>query len=255
EITIASPPYFSYRLSNRGAVATSMRIEAERLPDGTTRAITGADGQPIELLPQQSQLKSQQPDGMVGALGIRLPWAPELAAKLNNVNFRIEGIDPGKSDITLSEGEPRKISFVYSSPEVEVRKDFTFRAGDLVFDAAVSVKVKGSPQPVELVLGPRFGDQSDKQTGSYSQPPHVMAYQVGDHVDHIDPRSIPPPFAKITGLDESGKRIELDKPLAPDVDSIQIIGSDGKISLGYAKVIDRDSSGRSLVLGSLPSGT
>jgi YidC/Oxa1 family membrane protein insertase len=73
-------------------------------------------------------------------------------------------------------------------------------------------------------------------------------------VDRIDPRSITPSFAKITSIDESGKRVDLDKPLAQDVDSIQILGNDGKTSLGYGRVTDREDGGRSLVLDTLPAG-
>ena len=249
ELTITSAPYWTYKFSNKGAVATSMAITAEKLSDGSVRPITGADGQALELVPPI-------PEGanLVRPLGIRLPWMPDLASKINNANFRIEGLEPGKSEIDLNEGEHREISFVYSSPEAVVRKTFAFTGGSLVFNTTVSVTVNGSPQPVELVIGPRFGDQSDRTTGSYSQPPSIMASQVGDRVDHIDPRSITPPFGKITALDEASKRIELDKPLAQDVDSIQILGSDGKLRLGYARVVERDASGRSLVLGSLPDG-
>jgi YidC/Oxa1 family membrane protein insertase len=249
EVTISSLPYWSFTLSNRGAVATSMKISAERLPDGSTRPITGADGQALELVPRDT-------GNLIKPLGIRLPWTPDLASRINKSNFRIEGIEASQSEINLREGDKAEISFVYSSQDAVVRKDFTFRGGDLVFDTKVTAKIPGNPQPqpVEVVIGPRFGDQSDKQTGTYSQPPRIIAYQVGDHVDRIDPRSITPPFAKITSLDESGKRIEMDKPLAQDVDSIQILGSDGKVSLGYARVVDRDNGGRSLVVDSLPSG-
>src|SRR5215471_19418894 len=249
EITIRSAPFWTYKFSNRGAVATSMTISAEKLADGSVRPITGADGQALELVPPI-------PEGanLVRPLGIRLPWMPDLGSKINNANFRIEGLEPGKSEIDLNEGEHRDISFVYSSPEAVVRKTFSFTGGSLVFNTTVSVTANGSPQPVELVIGPRFGDQSDRATGSYSQPPSIMASQVGDRVDHIDPRSITPPFGKIIALDGASKRIELDKPLAQDVDSIQVLGSDGKLSLGFARVVERDASGRSLVLSSLPDG-
>jgi YidC/Oxa1 family membrane protein insertase len=247
KITIISP-YWTYTLSNQGAVATSMKISGERLADGSKRDITGADGQALQLIPQEV-------GNLTRPLGIRLPWTPQLATKLNNANYRVEGIDPNQHDeINLNEGDHCTITFVYLSPEAVVSKTFVFRGSDLVFDATVSVKVKGNAQPVELVIGPRFGDQSDKQTGSYSRPPGIIAGQVGDHVDRIDTRSITPPFAKITGLDEAGKRVELDKPLAPDVDSIQFLGSDGKLSLGHAWVTGRDNGGLGLVLDSLPSG-
>src|SRR5215813_13169107 len=51
EITISSD-YWSYRLSNKGAVATSIRLRAEKAADGSMREITGADNQALELVPQ-----------------------------------------------------------------------------------------------------------------------------------------------------------------------------------------------------------
>src|SRR5262249_58214281 len=99
-------------------------------------------------------------------LGIRLPWKPELATKLNNANFRIEGLDTDQSEINLNQGEQRKISFVYSSPEAVVRKTFAFTGGNLVFDANVIVTVNGSAQPVALVIGPRFGAPTPSQTAT-----------------------------------------------------------------------------------------
>src|SRR5262249_2790027 len=73
EITINSEGSWSYKLSNEGAGATSMRILGERQADGSTLPITGADSQPLELIPQDVH-------NLVKPLGIRLPWKPELAA-------------------------------------------------------------------------------------------------------------------------------------------------------------------------------
>jgi YidC/Oxa1 family membrane protein insertase len=246
EITVRSATW-AYKLSNEGAVATSMIISAEKLADGETRPITGADNHTLELVPDNVH-------NLVHPLGIRLPWTPDLASKINSANFRIDGVEDNQPDIILNEGESRKISFIYSSPEAEVRKEFTFHGDSLVFDASVAVRIKGILQPVDLVIGPRFGDQSDTQTGTYSQPPSIVACQVGDRVDRMDPRSITPAFGKITALDEAGKRVDLDKPLAGDVDSIQFLSSDGKNSLGYARVISRENGGSSLVLDSVPPG-
>src|SRR5262249_30351490 len=109
--------------------------------------------------------------------------------------------------------------------------------------------------PVEIVLGPRFGDQSDKQTGSYSTPPQFVAYtREGDRQSILAAR-ITPPFATITVVDEASNQIEIDKPLAGDVDQIKLLADKGATFLGYARVVSREANGHRLTLDALPTGT
>jgi hypothetical protein len=70
-----------------------------------------------------------------------------------------------------------------------------------VFDITAEVIANGSQQAVEVVLGPRFGDQSDKQTGSYTTPPSVLAYTRDGHRQQIHGTAITPPFATINAVD------------------------------------------------------
>jgi YidC/Oxa1 family membrane protein insertase len=232
-------------LSNRGAVATSWMI----LKDGD-RIITAADGSPLELIPQQ------EIEHLGAPLRMRLPWSPELAEQLNRVNFQVEGVN--ESPITLKAGEQREIVFTYSSPTAKARKTFKFSGDKFLFETTAEVTANGSPQPVELVIGPRIGDQMDKQTGgSYSTPPQVVAYnREGKRLSFVAPR-ITPAFAKVTQIDEAAKRIQVDKPLAPDVDSIRIVGGDGKnfiTHIGYARVVGREPDNKTLTLDAIPQG-
>ncbi|HJZ68390.1 MAG TPA: membrane protein insertase YidC, partial [Blastocatellia bacterium] len=169
EITI-NTHYWRAKLSNRGAVATSWILDRYE-EGGREREITGADGNKLQLIPQQI------PEYLAAPWSLRTPWSPEIGSKLNGVNFQVEGIGPNDNEINLTgPGDTRTISFVYSSPAVSAKKTFTFHGDSFVVDITVDVKTGGSEQPAEIVLGPRFGDQSDKQTGSYSTPPQVVAY-------------------------------------------------------------------------------
>lgn len=246
EITIKSE-YWRATLTNRGAVATSWVLSKYK-EDGVERAITGADGNELQLIP------AQIPDELDAPLSLRTPWAPELATQLHHVNFQIEGVGTSENEITLGPDEKRVIRFTYVSPAVTATKTFTFHGDGFVFDLAADVKTSGSEQPVELVLGPRFGDQSDRQTGSYSTPPQVIAYTRDGQRQAILPGRITPPFATITAVDQASSQIDLDKPLAGDVNQIKLTADKGATLLGYARVVNREANGQRLTLDQLPRG-
>jgi YidC/Oxa1 family membrane protein insertase len=233
------------KISNHGAVITSWIL----LKEGN-RDLTAADGSPLELIPQQ------QLEQLGAPLRFRLPWSSELTAQLNQVNFQVEGASD--SEITLHAGEQRELVFTYTSPTATARKSFTFYGDKFIFDTTAAVTANGSPQPVELVIGPRIGDQTDKQTGgSYSTPPQVVTYSTEGKRHSFMGAHITTPFAKITQLDETAKRIQIEKPLADYVDSIKIIGGDGKnfiTYLGTARVVSREPGNTTLTLDVLPQG-
>jgi len=246
EITIKTD-YWRVKLSNRGAVATSW-ILLKYKEDGLERPITGADGNELQLIPQEI------PDDLDAPMSLRTPWSPEIGSQLNRVNFQIDGVGPDEKEFKVDSADQRRITFTYTSPTVTATKTFVFRGDSFVFDVTANVK-SSSEQPVEIVLGPRFGDQSDRQTGSYSTPPQMVAYSRDGHRQAIVAASITPPFATITAVDQSSNQIEIDKPLAGDVDQIKIVADKGATFLGYARVVNREANGQRLTLDSLPSGT
>ena len=254
EITIiAKPnqetsPYWRATLSNRGAVATSWILSRYK-EDGVEREITGADGKELQLLPQEI------PDQLSAPLSMRTPWSPEIASQLNRVNFEVSGLSANESEITLGPTESRTITFTYKSPSITATKSFTFHGGSFVFDTTADVKSNGAAQPVELILGPRFGDQSDRQTGSYSTPPQVIAYTRDGQRQQILGARITPPFATVTALDAGSNQIELDKPLAADVSQIKITADKGSTFIGYARVLNLEANGQRITVDSLPAGT
>jgi YidC/Oxa1 family membrane protein insertase len=239
--------YWHATLTNRGAVATSWVLNKYK-EDGVERNITGADGNELQLIPQHI------PEELSAPLSLRTPWSPDTAAQLNKVNFQIEGVGADENEIQLGPNDKRVISFKYVSPSLTATKTFTFRGDSFVFDLTVEVKSNGSEQPVEVILGPRFGDQSDKQTGSYSTPPQVIAYTRDGQRQQILGSRITPPFATVTAVDQGSSQIDIDKPLAGDVSEIKVTADKGVTFLGYARVINREANGQRLTLDRLPAG-
>jgi len=252
ELTIrfvdGSSEYGAATFSNRGAVATSWILSRYK-ENGQERTITGADGNPLQLIPKQL------PEPLSPPLSLRTPWSPEVGRQLNQVNFEIQGVGPNETEITLGSNESRTITFKYSSPSITATKSFTFRGGSFVFDVTADVNSGGNGQLAEIVLGPRFGDQSDKQTGSYSTPPQVVAYTRDGQRQQVLGAAITPPFATITRVDHDSNQIEVDKPVAEGVTQLKLTADKGATLIGYAQVTNREANGHRLTLDSLPPGT
>lgn len=244
-----STPYWTIDLSNRGGVATSWILKKTRNADGSTSPIFSADGKELQLVAQQVS------DRFGAPLRILTPWTPELGEGLNDKNFQIEGVAPDESEVKVNGGDsPRTITFVYSSQEVTARKSFTFNGDGFSFDATAEVTRSGEQQPVYLILGPRFGDQSHKQTGSYATPPQVIAHDKLGNTDRIPAGRITPPFAEITAIDSENNTVEIDQSLPSGVDRVKLVGSDEGAFIDYSRVLSQESSGRRLKLDRWPAG-
>ncbi|HSQ20777.1 MAG TPA: membrane protein insertase YidC, partial [Blastocatellia bacterium] len=244
---IINTPYWRVTLSNRGAVATSWILKNYK-ENGEDRIITGADGNPLQLIPQEI------PDPLTLPLSLRTPWLPEIAMQLNQVNFQVEGASPNGEEIKLGPDEARTIAFTYTSPSITAKKSLTFHGGTFVFDVTAEVVSNNGSQPVEIILGPRIGDQSDKQTGSYSTPPQVIAYTRDGKRQQILGAAITPPFATITAINHDSNQIDLDKPLAEGVAGVKLVADKGARLIGYARVTNREANGRRITLDALPAG-
>jgi YidC/Oxa1 family membrane protein insertase len=247
EITITTP-YWSVKMSNRGAIATSWKL-LKYIENGQERFIKGADGGELELIPQSL------PPGLEPPLSLRTPWSPDVGSQLSNVNFQVDGVPAGDNVIHLENGETLKVTFSYRSPTLSATKSFTFSGDGFVVDVMAEARSSAGDQQVELVLGPRFGDQSDTQTSSYSTPPQFVGYTRDSHRQQIIGSKITPPFATIKNVDHDANQIELDKPVAEGVTQIKIVADKGTNFLGYARVLNRDANGHRLTLDALPAGT
>lgn len=248
EITVTTP-YWRIIFTNQGAATTSWMLRARRAADGSLLPITGAGGEDLELTARQMSQIVGPP------LRLRTPWAPELGDALNRKNFKIEGLAPDQSSINVGPGDaPQTITFIYSSPEVSARKSFTFYGDRFVFGATAEVTKFGEQQPVQIVLGPRFGDQSHKQTGSYATPPQVIAHDKLGNTERVVAGQITPPFAEITAVDHATGAVEIDHPLASGVDQVKLVGADEATFIGYSRVLSRESGSRRLKLENMPAG-
>ncbi|HEU4391499.1 MAG TPA: membrane protein insertase YidC, partial [Blastocatellia bacterium] len=211
DITITTS-LWKVKLSNRGAVATSWILVNQKHPDGKLTRILAADNSDLELVSTRGLEIAGAP------LRIRTPWSPDLGVNLNQSYFEIQGAG-GDSEIRINDGESRTITFNYASGDVTARKSFTFYGDRSIFNASVEVRRGAESPPVEIVFGPHFGDQSDTQKGSYSTPPQVVGCTPEDHVDRIPGAKITGDFGKVKAVDHSNNVIEVDAPLARDVDA------------------------------------
>jgi len=250
ELTVDTP-YWTIKFNSRGAVATSWILKKDKKPNGVDREIKSANGTPLELIPQEAV------EPRIYPLSLRTPWSPDIGDLLNNSNFKIEGVPEGQTSIDIASGQRRDLIFIYSSGQVESRKTFSFSGDDLVFKAATSVRSGATEQPVEIVIGPRIGDQSDTQTGSYSTPPQIIGTTLADKTDRIIGARATPPFGSIVGINQGERQITIDKPVNPDISLINIVSSakdKEPFFIATAKVVDRDNTGRVLTLDQIPTG-
>jgi YidC/Oxa1 family membrane protein insertase len=227
--------YWTAKFSNRGAFATSWIIKKSKTA-AIERQINAADGGPLELIPQNVLEK------LGGPFSVRLPWNPELETKLNAVNFEITGVGANEDKILLGSDEQRQITFTYSGDGIQARKTFTFRGDQFLVDITADVTTPSGGQLVEIQLGPRIGDQSDKRTnGTYTTPPQIIAYSRTGNREAVLGKNITPPFAKITAIDFEGKRIQIDKPAPQSISEIKLVSGDDHILVGYARIVSREN--------------
>jgi YidC/Oxa1 family membrane protein insertase len=249
-ITIVTP-YWRATLSNHGAVATSW-ILTHYKKDGALRPIRAADNNDLQLIPQD--IPQDKVDLIGLPLALRSPGSPQLASQLNQSNFHVEGIGADEKEITLADGDaPREITFISTVGTTTARKTFKFYADRMVFDATADLTTNGAQQPVELVIGPRIGDQSDRQTGSYATPPHVVAYTKDGSREQVLGSHITQPVANIKSIDTAGNQITLDKPLAGNVRQIKIVDAKSSTFVAAAQVAEVIGDGHTLKLEQLPA--
>ena len=248
EITVDTP-YWTATFTSRGAVATSWVLKQYPTKRGDRKIIAANYGN-LELVPQ-----GVSADSDIGApFKMHVGDDLELSNHINRANFAIEGVAEGEQHITLGPGERREITFRYLDSTVEARKTFAFDGSRMVFDVTGRVVSGGSPQPVSLQVGPRIGDQSDNQTGSYSTPPQVVAFDRAGNRTSVVGASINEPIAEITAVDPASNRIALEDPVF-GLKRVKLVAADEITFLGYANIVESSPDGRSLTLDSLPQWT
>jgi YidC/Oxa1 family membrane protein insertase len=251
EPIIIDTPYWRVTLSNRGAVATSWVLKAYKEGDAI-RPIRPANGQELELIPQDIP---QDKIDLIGLpLALRASDSSELASQLNQINFQVEGLGADEKGIDLLDGAaaPREITFIGTVGTTTARKTFRFYGDRLIFDATAELTTNGVQQPVELLIGPRIGDQSDKTTGSYASPPHVVAYTRDGSREQAHGSDITHSVATIKSIDAANNQIELDKPLAGGVRRVKIVDGKNATFIAIARVSEVVGDGHVVRLEQLP---
>lgn len=174
-------PLWRATFTNRGAVAKSWSIT--HLLDG--KRVLGDDRQPLELVPQT-------PD-VVEKLGRPFALTASDEAITRLLQKSTYEISPDTPLLQIGENETRQVTFTYRNDgaQLEVIKTLTFYGNRYDFELTLEAKHRGQPLPLELVIGPSFGDQSIKKIDSYTKtPPLVVAYQNED-AERIRPESVP----------------------------------------------------------------
>jgi YidC/Oxa1 family membrane protein insertase len=249
-ITIETP-YWRVTLSNRGAVATSWILKGYK-EGNVVRPIRAADNPDLQLIPQD--IPEDKTDLIGLPLALRTPASPQLANQFNQINFHVEGIGTDEQDIKLDDGDaPRMITFISTVGTTTARKTFTFYADRMIFDANADLTTNGVQQPVELEIGPRIGDQSDKQTGSYATPPHVVAYTKDGSREQALGSSITQPITTIKSVDTVNNQITLDKPLSGNIQHIKIVEEKTNAFVGASQVVEVFGDGHTIKLDHLPA--
>jgi YidC/Oxa1 family membrane protein insertase len=245
---VITTDFWQVTLTNRGAVATSWILDAYR-DNGVLKQIKGAGDGPLQLVPQPI------PEYLDAPLALLLPDQPELAAQFKQTNYqiKIDGADPSQNEIKINAGEQRKITFTATNGTATVTKEFTFYGDRLICDARASLTTSEGERPVQLVIGPGIGDQSDKSSGSYSTPPQVVAYTTQGSREQLAGAKINEPLATIQAVNYDDKKLTLDKPLNSSISYIKITAEKGASFIGYARVVEGQGSAL-VTLDAVPQG-
>ncbi len=164
EIRIETP-LWSAVFTNRGAVARSWNIH--HLPNG--RILLGSDRRPLELIPRQRQI--------LQALGYPLALrSPDDSwdRALQNATWAVSSEE---SVLRIGPQEKRELVFTLEDPAraLRIQKRFTF-FGDR-YDFQLEISATRSERPLELLVGPNFGDQSIVRFDTYTKiPPRALVH-------------------------------------------------------------------------------
>ena len=170
---VVETSHWTARFTNRGGVPVSWKLTQ----GPNDKPIEAADGSELELIPQQA-------DAGGAPLRLDVPGDAAAAERLNTATWRVES--PAAERLTIADGETAELVFTTSDPASNqvLTKRYTFTGG--IFDFAMTVDSSAGPRPFGLVVGPRIGDQSIKQEGSYSYtPPHAVVATESGSVEYL----------------------------------------------------------------------
>jgi YidC/Oxa1 family membrane protein insertase len=172
-------PLYEVTLDSKGAVATSWILLKNKSPkeerplyaDGSN----GTNEKPLQLISPDALARNPR------EVPFRLQTDDQ---SINNVvnerNYAISGAD---GDVTLTDGQEKRIEFKLTDASgVDVVKAYVFRADNYVSDLQVSLTKGGQPVAnTKLLIGASIGDQAILHHNFYHIEPEAIAY-AGDAV-------------------------------------------------------------------------
>ncbi len=189
-ITIKTPLYEA-KLDSLGAEAISWIIKKNKDSEQSIYSVAGDKKThiPLELVSQEG-LKRQPREAPL-QLSIR---DASVDALLSSTNYVIEGLggQTGDSEVTLSPGEKRRITFLLTdrASGLDVVKTVELDADSYIANLEVTVKRGGQVVPeARLKVGPSIGDQGVKHYTFYSVAPEAVA-AVGEKVERHQGQAI-----------------------------------------------------------------
>jgi len=149
-------------ISNKGGVITSFIIK--KMPNGILQ--TNAKGGELQLIDPRSSTIGYP-------FRLELPDDSALSAILNNSNYDIGN---PSADIRLEGTQQQELTLTLkTADEVVVTKWFRFYNNRFDFDFSAKVIKGGKELPLQVTLGPGFGDPTSEITGTYtSTPPQAV---------------------------------------------------------------------------------
>ncbi|MFN0119957.1 MAG: membrane protein insertase YidC [Blastocatellia bacterium] len=165
--------------SNQGATLTSWTM---------TRFVT--NGKMIDPPTGVNLIAEKSSQDFGGTFRFYIPADNKLADELNAARWEVKS--PAQDEIQLAKGQKQEILFAYNNGNgLEATKKLVFSGDGYDFEITADVKRGGQPVPIQLIVGPNFGDQSVKPTeyGAYKTPPRV-SYSYGGSVSRDSAGSV-----------------------------------------------------------------
>jgi len=175
---VVETPLYKLTLDSKGAVVTSWIIKKNKNNGNPLSSIssTSDNFQPLELIPQN--INGQPLENLPLQITTN---NTNLTNFLNNVNYRIAGVDESTDVLIVDEqSNTRKIELIVNTDSgTNISKTLEFQPDNysVLLSTQLNFGENGSPDP-RLVIGPNIGDQGIRDFTFYSVAPEA-AYSFG----------------------------------------------------------------------------
>jgi YidC/Oxa1 family membrane protein insertase len=168
-------PLYEVKLDNQGAEAISWVIKKNKDTGNDIHSVAGSKSHPVPLeLISQVGLQRQPREAPLQLI----TGDPAIDSLLASSNYSVEGVDAGSGDseVSLSSGESRRISFRLndSATGLEVVKTLALNGSAYAVDLEITVKRASQAVPAKIRIGPSIGDQGVKHYTFYSVAPEAV---------------------------------------------------------------------------------